>query len=1108
MIFLPLTTGAFMAAADYIDAVQEIYIGYYGRPADPEGLAYWTARLDAAKGNLDEILDAFGTSDEADTLFGNGRTNEESVTSLYNQILNRDPDDEGLAFYVDGLESGEFTLVDVAKRIVDGVQNDDVEILTNKVAAAKAFTDAIDADANVTYDGDSAATVARNWLATVDGDADNLTAALESLADQVTDLTPVNRALVVGSEIITGSSVNDVFTAVTSSLTTTKTLDLTDKVTGDAGDDEFQVSMSADFVGFTTGSVSGVETIKLTNATTATRAFDATGITGATGYVVDATKGAINISDLATGLKSVSLIGQETGSFTTVFIPSAAEVAGTANELSLTLTDVGAEDPVDLKLGSFEVLNITSTGTNDVSIDNDIVTKIVVTGAGDLTVNETGTALTSFDASAATGDITAVLSDVTTANQLKTIKTGAGDDSITVTETAMPANATIDGGAGDDTITYSTNGGVVEYNLSGVETFAITSATTAAFTYSAKKTTGLTEVSTDADVAQAVSFVNMGSGDFTFTSIGATVDAGDVSSDHTGSTTVAYTTTGTTAVNPDADYTFAKATGSLTVSAGAYTNPQTTTTITAALASSVSLSVAANSTYKGKITAAKAESITVNATGTLDATAEIVAAAATSATISNGSKDGGLKLTAADLETLTVSTSGDLSFTTSTLTALQSLSVTATADAVTFGNLADLATVSASGSGTTSALTLGAVGGDNDYDFSLTASGLKAGLTVGAINVSDGYDVTINAEGLTGKLDLAAIGDVTVGDSVTINADGIGGAFDVAAVVAEGDVIINASGTSGAATVVSVSTSGDVTIDLSGNSGISDITGNVSGDNVSIDISESASTSSIDGTVTAITSATLVLNDLEANTETIQAGSGSKALAVAITGGIGADVITINGVSTQTGITVTGNTNASTDTISINSFLSANAQTISLAGYEDYESSVIETGAGKDTITGGSGDDRIIGRAGQDSLTGGDGADNFVFRAGDSSASAPDTITDLTSDDFITYADADVTLFTTNTAGTSTTPAISEIGVVSFASITDLTAWDTLTEKAALIDAITGTSKAVYFEHDGSTYIFIDTNSANDIVVKLVGVPLPTAAASSSGTTGLTGIGG
>lgn len=41
-----------MAASAYFDQVQQLYIAYFGRPADTVGLAYWATQIDAAKDGL------------------------------------------------------------------------------------------------------------------------------------------------------------------------------------------------------------------------------------------------------------------------------------------------------------------------------------------------------------------------------------------------------------------------------------------------------------------------------------------------------------------------------------------------------------------------------------------------------------------------------------------------------------------------------------------------------------------------------------------------------------------------------------------------------------------------------------------------------------------------------------------------------------------------------------------------------------------------------------------------------------------------------------------------------------------------------------------------
>jgi len=94
--------------------------------------------------------------------------------------------------------------------------------------------------------------------------------------------------------------------------------------------------------------------------------------------------------------------------------------------------------------------------------------------------------------------------------------------------------------------------------------------------------------------------VNQGAANLSFTSLKASDTSGNVDSDHTGSTTVTYTAdadnvTAKTATAKAADYTFAQATGALTVAVGEYVDT-TGANITAAKASSVTLTVATGKT--------------------------------------------------------------------------------------------------------------------------------------------------------------------------------------------------------------------------------------------------------------------------------------------------------------------------------------------------------------------------------------------------------------------------------------------------------------------------------------------------------------------------------
>ena len=66
------------------DKVQEAYIAYYGRPADPGGLAHWVSQLDRGV-TFDVMLQSFGASEEAVTLFGN-KTNNDKVKLFFSRF--------------------------------------------------------------------------------------------------------------------------------------------------------------------------------------------------------------------------------------------------------------------------------------------------------------------------------------------------------------------------------------------------------------------------------------------------------------------------------------------------------------------------------------------------------------------------------------------------------------------------------------------------------------------------------------------------------------------------------------------------------------------------------------------------------------------------------------------------------------------------------------------------------------------------------------------------------------------------------------------------------------------------------------------------------------
>lgn len=156
--------------AQYAPQVQEMYVAYYGRPADPGGLEYWSKRIYEANGKLDEIIQDFGNSSEADARFKSLGV-EGAVVALYRQLFGREPDSEGFNYYVNGIKEGRFSLVTVSANIFYGAQSatSDGQMLLNKVTVANGFTEVLRQNPSLLedYAGNQAASVAREFLESI-----------------------------------------------------------------------------------------------------------------------------------------------------------------------------------------------------------------------------------------------------------------------------------------------------------------------------------------------------------------------------------------------------------------------------------------------------------------------------------------------------------------------------------------------------------------------------------------------------------------------------------------------------------------------------------------------------------------------------------------------------------------------------------------------------------------------------------------------------------------------------------------------------------------------------------------------------------------------------
>ncbi len=261
-----------MAASESsILKVQQMYVAYYGRPGDPAGVDYWASVLDVAEstgGSLD--VNQFGESQEfLDGIGGPDNDTADQVTILFQQMFNRIPDRDGLAFWVNAIDTGSITLAQSALAIVEGAQNEDAIILANKVAGAVYYTEEV-TETGASYTSDDIAS-AQAIIATIDATARSV---IDSYLLTDDALDPVDQGdtdgdiftLTTGQDVITGTLGDDKIAGVFSTgALDASTLTIGDTIDGRDGDDtlELYVNDDGNALSFVDKSITNVETVMI-----------------------------------------------------------------------------------------------------------------------------------------------------------------------------------------------------------------------------------------------------------------------------------------------------------------------------------------------------------------------------------------------------------------------------------------------------------------------------------------------------------------------------------------------------------------------------------------------------------------------------------------------------------------------------------------------------------------------------------------------------------------------------------------------------------------------------------------------------------------------------
>ena len=843
--------------------------------------------------------------------------------------------------------------------------------------------------------------------------------------------------------------------------------------------------MQGNFTGFTTGSMVNVENVVLTNEDNLAHSFSAKGIDGVNTWTLNDKGAAVNLTDLSSAGVTVNVQGLAQGSTSIGFTADA--VKGDNDALTLGLNKVGtAEDGntaakyVSVTANGIENLAVNVTDDSYVDLRQAGSKTVTVSGAGDLDVNHVAATLTSFDASASNGDVTADLSGAT----LSTVKGGSGDDAITVTN--LVANAVIEGGAGNDSLILKGFSGILQPTMSGFENVTAVGGN---LTISGKNVSDFNSLTVEKGAVVTLS--NVDAPAFTVNASGDTAGSVTLSD----ATALTYNTvsskTDKTANNIGTGVIASNAT-SATVNVGEYT--KVTGTLEFAAASDVTVNVASGLGSDGKtemtsfgatVNANKAQSLTVNADGELS-TAVFNVNAATSVLV-DAAKGGAVNIQAGKATDVSITAGADMDISGSVLGAAQNVSLVQNKGALdgTGVNLTAVNRLTLSGADNSSAVTLGQLGSSSqDYGITVDASGLKAGLILGNTDAGSG-DVTLNLAEVTGA---AAVGTVH-GNNVTVQAAQLG-TTSLGAIIADGNVSIDAMGVLGgsasasAVNVTSVTaTTGDnqtISVQFDGNS---DMTfGALTADTVNLDASNylgSIVTANVGGTVDAaigaITADAAVIkgSEIGANSFTINADT------LTYTGGLADDEVTTTADVT---FKASGDMGAGTNSITVNA--STSTTSIDISGLSNCTSSILDGttanaavkitgGAGADTIKASGHGDTITGGAGADIMTAGAGADIFVQGKTDSG------ITEATADSITSFVSGTDKIKT----GTDGTVANFDTDTVAASSTFDV-------YKAAADNLLDGTKIYAFVDDGTNGYLFWDTDGdgSADQAISLVGL--------------------
>lgn len=121
--------------------LQQLYIGYFGRAADQEGLNFWLDAINNGGLSLANVHASFVQSAEYNAQY-EGMTVAQKVAAVYENVLGRVADEGGLEFWTNAITTGVITEDQLIEGLLSGLSANDAAIISNKIVVANYYTSA------------------------------------------------------------------------------------------------------------------------------------------------------------------------------------------------------------------------------------------------------------------------------------------------------------------------------------------------------------------------------------------------------------------------------------------------------------------------------------------------------------------------------------------------------------------------------------------------------------------------------------------------------------------------------------------------------------------------------------------------------------------------------------------------------------------------------------------------------------------------------------------------------------------------------------------------------------------------------------------------------